>query len=115
MVDAPNEERCLTAAGGTVMVSLSEDGMKATVHVTIENIKKTVPACRRCRLRSNEMLDDMHLPMLCKKCVGVIRDQYPQMVPLEEAGLERSRDCLWNHERECGCWAEGLTFPAEQP
>lgn len=85
--------------------------MKA--QVTVENIKRTVPACRRCRLRSNEMLDDRLLPMLCKKCVAVIKDEYPGMVPINPPIFERARECLWNHERECGCWADGCKFPEQ--
>lgn len=88
---------------------------RETVHVTVENIKKTVPACRRCRLRSNEMLEDPYLPMLCRKCVGVIRDypEYAHFIPLDKPPFDVARLCLWEHERECGCWADGCRFPEQ--
>lgn len=81
------------------------------VDVTVTNIKKLVPACRRCRLRSNEMLADPYQPMLCKKCCEVIKEEYPQMVPLDKPDFEKARLCLWEHERECECWHDGCRFP----
>lgn len=83
------------------------------VDVTVTNIKKLVPACRRCRIRSNEMLADDYQPMLCKKCCEVIRDEYPRMVPLDKPDFQKARECLWEHERECDCWHEGCRFPDE--
>ena len=84
---------------------------KEEVQVEVTNLKKLLPACKRCRIRSTEMLEDKHLPVLCRKCVGVISEYYPHMRPISEAPFEKSRECLFNHERECSCWEEGLTFP----
>jgi len=85
--------------------------VKEEARVAVTNLKGLLPACRRCRLRSDEMLRDKHQPLLCSKCRDVISSEYPHMVPIEEVPFERARDCLWNHERECECWHEGLTFP----
>ena len=81
------------------------------VHVT--NLKKLLPACRRCRIRSDQMLRDEYQPMICKKCRDVMKEEYPHMVSLDKADFEKSRECLFNHERECNCWEEGLRFPDE--
>ncbi len=81
--------------------------------VQITNLKGVLPACRRCRIHSDEMLRDAYQPMLCKKCVNVIADEYPHMVPIDKADFAKARNCLWNHERECDCWHEGLRFPGD--
>lgn len=81
------------------------------VNVQVTNIKKIVPACRRCRIRTNgEMLMNLYQPMICKKCQGVMEEEYRHFILAEPANLEKARECLWNHERECGCWCEGLKF-----
>ena len=81
------------------------------VEVQITNLKKLLPACRRCRIRSDEMLRDDYQPMLCDKCRDVIANDYPQMVPIDKTDFQKARNCLFNHERECDCWHEGLRFP----
>ena len=78
--------------------------------VSITNLKRLLPACRRCRIRSDEMLRDLHQPMICDKCREVIKESYPQYILAEPCNFERARECLWNHERECSCWEEGLKF-----
>jgi hypothetical protein len=87
--------------------------MKSKIEVEVVNLKKLLPACRRCRIRSNEMLADKYQPMICDKCREVIVLEYPHMVPLVPVPLERARECLWEHERECECWQEGLKFPLD--
>jgi hypothetical protein len=82
---------------------------EAAVQVT--NLKGVLPACRRCRKHSDQMLRDPYQPMLCDNCREVIADEYPHMVPLDKVDFDRARCCLWEHERECECWHEGLTFP----
>ena len=62
------------------------------VDVTVTNIKKLVPACRRCRIRSNDLMTDPYQPVLCPKCTEVIRDEYPQMVPLDKPDFEKARN-----------------------
>ncbi len=84
---------------------------KEEAAVDVTNLKKVLPACRRCRIRSDQMLRDKHQPMLCDKCREVIADEYPHMVPVDPVPFEKARECLWNHERECECWCSGLTFP----
>lgn len=87
---------------------------KQVASVEITNLKKLLPACRRCRIRSDEMLRDAFQPMLCTKCVQVIKDDFPHMVPLDKPDFQKARDCLFNHERECNCWEEGLRFPDQE-
>lgn len=87
------------------------DRVEAKAEIT--NLKKLLPACRRCRIRSTEMLRDEYQPVLCSKCVDVIKEEYPHMVPLDKPDFEKARECLWNHERECECWHEGCRFPTE--
>lgn len=79
--------------------------------VTVINLKKLLPACRRCRIRSDEMLRDLHQPMICDKCREVIREEVPHFVSTDPVPLEQARECLWNHERECNCWENGVRFP----
>lgn len=90
-------------------------GMKrqreAEVVVQVTNLKSLLPACRRCRIRSDQMLRDNYQPMLCDKCREVISEEYPHMVPLDKVDYDRARSCLWEHERECQCWADGCRFP----
>jgi len=81
------------------------------IHVEVTNLKKLLPACRRCRIRSDEMLRDEYQPLICSKCADVIRTDWPHMVPLDKPDFNKARECLWNHDRECGCWWEGLRFP----
>ena len=83
------------------------------VQVDITNLKRILPACRRCRVRSDQMLRDSEQPMICDKCRDVIKNDFPHMVPLERIPFERARECLFNHERECECWQEGIAFPPE--
>ncbi len=83
------------------------------VEVAITNLKKLLPACRRCRIRSDEMLRDDYQPMLCDKCRQVISEEYPHMVSLDKTDFQKARNCLFNHERECDCWHEGLRFPGD--
>lgn len=85
-----------------------------SIKVEVTNLKRVLPACRRCRRRSDQMLRDALLPMLCDKCRGVISEEYPAMVPLEPVPLERARECLWNHDTDCGCWGEGVRFPVDR-
>jgi hypothetical protein len=87
--------------------------IKEKVKVEIINLKTLLPACRRCRIRSDEMLRDDHQPMICDKCRDVIREDFPFMVALEKIPLDKARECLYNHERECECWQEGIQFPPE--
>ena len=82
---------------------------KPTVQIT--NLKKLLPACRRCRIRSDEMLRNMYQPMICTKCQNVMEEEYRHFILAEPADFEKCRNCLWNHERECNCWEDGLTFP----
>jgi len=84
------------------------------VQVQITNLKKVLPACRRCRIRSDEMLRDDYQPMICNRCRDVITDEYPHMISIDKPDFEKSRECLFNHERECACWEEGLRFPEKQ-
>ena len=86
---------------------------KETAVAQVTNLKGLLPACRRCRIRSDQMLRDEHQPMLCDKCREVILSEYPHMVPVDKVPFERARECLWNHERECPCWHEGCRFPKE--
>jgi len=79
--------------------------------VSIVNLKKLLPACRRCRIRSDEMLRDLHQPMICDKCREVIRQEAPHFISIDPVPLEQARECLFNHERECGCWEVGTQFP----
>ena len=85
-----------------------------TIQVAVTNLKKLLPACRRCRKRSDQMLRDDYQPMICDLCREVISVDYPHMVPLEPVPYERARECLHNHERECECWQEGLKFPVDR-
>jgi predicted metal-binding protein len=82
--------------------------------VEVTNLKRILPACRRCRIRSDEMLRDDYQPMICNRCRDVISESYPHMVPIDKVDFEKARNCLWNHERECACWEEGLRFPEKQ-
>ena len=82
-----------------------------TAHVT--NLKGLLPACRRCRIRSDQMLRDPHQPMLCDKCRDVISSEHSTMVSIDPVPFEQARRCLWEHERECECWHEGCRFPTE--
>ena len=91
------------------MAKLRDEGV--TAHVT--NLKGLLPACRRCRIRSDQMLRDLYQPVLCKKCCEVISSEHPHMVPLDPPNFEQARRCLWEHERECECWHEGCRFPTE--
>lgn len=79
--------------------------------VEITNIKKIVPACRRCRIRTNDLMTDLFQPVLCPKCADVIRTEFSHMVPLDLPNFEKARLCLWEHERECNCWHDGCRFP----
>lgn len=83
------------------------------VTVKITNLKRILPACKRCRVR-DELFHDPHQPVLCQKCVNVIREDWPGMVPLDIPPIEMVRECLWNHDRECNCWSDGLEFPKEE-
>lgn len=85
---------------------------KHEVEVEIVNLKKLLPACRRCRIRSDEMLRDSYQPMICNKCRDVIATDWPHMVPIDPVPFEKARECLFNHERECSCWEDGLRFPS---
>ena len=86
---------------------------KEKVKVEIINLKTLLPACRRCRIRSDEMLRDDYQPMICDKCRDVISQDFPHMVPLEPIPFEKARECLWEHQRECECWQAGIQFPPE--
>lgn len=83
------------------------------MQIEVTNLKKLLPACRRCRIRSDQMLRDDYQPMICDKCRSAIVEDFPHMVPLEKIPLDKARECLYNHERECECWQEGVTFPDE--
>jgi len=80
------------------------------VYVEVTNIKKTVPACKRCRKRV-ELFIDPYQPVLCQSCSEAIRSDYPHLVPLDIPAIELVRECLWNHDRECNCWSDNLRFP----
>lgn len=82
--------------------------MSASVEVV--NLKKIDPACKRCRKRV-ELFIDPHQPVLCRTCVHAMRSDWPHMVPLDIPPIEVVRECLWNHDRECNCWSDGLKFP----
>jgi len=79
--------------------------------VSIVNLKKLLPACRRCRIRSDEMLRNMHQPMICSKCQGVIEEEFSHFISIDPIPFEQARECLFNHERECSCWEAGVRFP----
>lgn len=83
---------------------------KEEAAVDVTNLKKVLPACRRCRIRSDQMLRNLHQPMICDKCQQVMEEEYRHFILAEPADFEKARECLWNHERECGCWADGLKF-----
>jgi hypothetical protein len=92
---------------------VARDQIHVAVHV--ENIAKYTPACRRCRKRSDQMLRDMYQPMICDTCREAIRNDYPHYVALTPVPFEQARHCLWNHERECSCWEDGVQFPDPPP
>jgi hypothetical protein len=84
-----------------------------SVQVAVTNLKRVLPACRRCRKRSDQMLRDVYQPMICDNCRDVIANDYPHMVPLQPVPYERARECLWNHDKDCVCWEEGVQFPVD--
>ncbi len=92
---------------------MARDQIHVAVHV--ENVSKYTPACRRCRKRSDQMLRDMYQPMICDTCREAIRQDYRHYILAEKADFETARNCLWNHERECNCWNEGLKFQDPYP
>lgn len=84
---------------------------KVTVEVT--NLKRLVPACKRCRKRV-ELFVDKYQPVLCQSCSEAIRADFPHMVPLDIPPIEAVRECLWDHDRECNCWSDGCKFPQQE-
>lgn len=85
----------------------------SNIGVQVTNLKTLLPACRRCRKRSDQMLRDDYQPMLCDNCRDVIASDFPHMVPLQKIPLHKARECLYNHDRDCDCWEQGVAFPPE--